>query len=561
MHPRTRLIRIQRGMYRRLRQYARAFLGNLSPSLKKYYLEYLRDFHDFKSISAKRELLEAVQDAHLVLCGDYHTLAQAQRTVLRLLRESVPRANDRKIWIAFELLHASDNAKVRDYLDRKMTEEEFLKAIHFQKKWGFNWENYRELFEFARDNQLQVTGINLAKKSPPPTLKQRDVFAAKVLADLSSANPDAWIFVLIGDLHLATPHLPAELERQFVKRSIKRKWAVIHQNNERFYWKLVDKGLENLVDVVLMKPGVFCVMSTPPWVKLQSHVKWNDILAEEIDRETLSPDTVDHADEIQEWIDIIARFIGVDPKGKMNFHDFQIQGPLDYGFLEHLERSGKYTRPQIRFLAKALTEFGNYFIPVENIIYLSSLSVNHASELASIYLHAKLSRAVHWFEDPVRDFYPMVWVEALGFLGSKVINHKRKCNGPRDLESLANAKPTAEKGHREAIAAAVLALNHLKEEERASKARDKNGFEVKFSRGLANTQKTLLYHKVAKLLGQLLGHGLYTAVMANRLTREELLQLFSHSFPSGQESCQLYLHWAERLDQEGFRNVTKSDRL
>lgn len=561
MHARTRLIRIQRGMYRRLRQYARAFLGNLSPGLKKYYLEYLRDFQDFKSISAKRDLLEAAQGAHLVLCGDYHTLAQAQRTVLRLLRECVPQAGKRQVILALEMLHASDNAKARDFLDGKMDEEAFLKATAFHRKWGFNWENYRELFEFAREHKLPVTGINLARKSGAPTLKQRDVFAAKVLADLSVAEPDAWIFVLIGDLHLATAHLPAELEKQFLKRSLKRTWLVIHQNSERFYWKLVDKGLEQLVDVVLMRPGVYCVMSTPPWVKLQSHVKWNEILAEEMYPDELSPDTVDHADEIKEWIEIIARFIGVEPKGKSDFQDFQIQGPLDYGFLEHLERSGNYTKPQIRFLAKALAEFGNYFIPGENILFLSSLSVNHAAELSAIYLHAKLSGAKHWFEDPLRDFYPMVWVEALGFLGSKIINHKRKCNGPRDLDVMAHTKPSRERGQREAVAAARLALHHLREEERAKKARDHKFTQVRFRTSDAGTDRTLLYHKVAKLLGQLLGHGLYGAVMNNSVSRDEIRALFAHAFPSGDETTRLYFEWVERLDQGRFRNVTKSDSL
>ncbi len=559
MHARTRLIRIQRSMYHRLRQYARAFLGNLSPGLKKYYLEYLRDFQDFKSISSKKELLEAVQRAELVLCGDYHTLAQAQRTVLRLLRECAPLAaqSGRKIILALEMLHATDNAKTKEFQAGNIQEEEFLKVISFHKRWGFRWENYRELFDFARENQLPVVGINLARKTGRPTLKQRDAFASKVLADLSLSDPNAWIFVLVGDLHLATAHLPAELERQFTKQAAQRKWVVIHQNNERFYWKLVDKGLEQLVDVVLMKTDAYCVMSTPPWVKLQSHVKWNEILAEEADAEEL-PDTVDHADEIKEWCEIIARFVGIEVKGGM---DFQIQGPLDFGFLEHLQRSGRYNPGQIRFLARALGEFGNYFIPGENILFLSSLGVNHAAELAAIYLHAKMSGAQHWFEDPVRDFYPMVWVEALGFLGSKVINHKRKCNGPRDLESLAHHTRPKDKGQREAVAAARLALAHLKEEQRLRRSRDRKVFQLHIGGRAGGSDRALLYHKVAKFLGQLLGHALYSAVMENRLSRDELRDLFSNSFPSGEPSCRLYLDWAERLDQGGYRNVTKSERL
>ena len=55
---------------------------------------------------------------------------------------------------------------------------------------------------------------------------------------------------------------------------------VILQNNERFYWKLVALGLEQLIDVVKVKDGVYCVMNTPPWVKLKTHLKWTEVMAE-----------------------------------------------------------------------------------------------------------------------------------------------------------------------------------------------------------------------------------------------------------------------------------------
>lgn len=567
MHPRTQLIRIQRGMLRRLRKSARVFLGSLSPSLKKYYLEYLREFHDFKEVSTKRDLLIALQDAHIVLCGDYHTLSQAQRTVIRLLREAYPilERHGRSLHLMLEMLRTQDKMQIDRFSRGEITESEFLRSISFQRNWGFSWENYRQLFQFAHDKAIGIHGINLGKKRVAPTVRQRDVYAAKVLADLSAKDESALLFVLVGDLHLAANHLPRELELQLRKQKTKRKVLIIHQNNERFYWKLVERGLEQLIDVVKVKEGVFCVMNTPPWVKLQSHVKWAELTAEsdapvmpqsaertsaELSGETF--DTVDHTDEFRELVEVIAKFVGLE---EVRADDFQIHGPGDLSFVERLREKG-VPPTELKWLARCLTEFQSHFLSREHGIFLSSLSLNHAAAQAAIYLHAKASGADITFKDPARDFYPSLWVEALGFLGSKVINHKRKCSGPTDLDDVVHSK----KASKDNLEAAKLALAHLREERRYLLSREKHFAELAFPSRVTH-EKLLVYFKVSKLLGQLLGEALYQAALAGEVSREELTKLFRDPFGSPTEAQRLYIGMIERVDRSGYRNVTKAERL
>src|SRR5262249_16378477 len=117
MRARTHLIRMQRALYDRLRGYARTFVGNLTPELRKYYKEYQRYFHDFRATSTKQELLFALRKTHIAFCGDYHTLSQAQKTVIRVLRDALPtlRKRNRSIVLALEMVRSSDNAKIQQY--------------------------------------------------------------------------------------------------------------------------------------------------------------------------------------------------------------------------------------------------------------------------------------------------------------------------------------------------------------------------------------------------------------------------------------------------------------
>jgi len=148
MPVRDHLIQTQRALYDRFRSSARQSSGRLSPTLRRYFIEYQREFTDYKDISSRQELLQALLRSDILVCGDYHTLPQAQRAALRLMTEAVPelRSAGKKPYLALEMLRPSDSATVDRYLIGQIEEKTFLQAIGFARNWGFSWENYRPLF-------------------------------------------------------------------------------------------------------------------------------------------------------------------------------------------------------------------------------------------------------------------------------------------------------------------------------------------------------------------------------------------------------------------------------
>ena len=90
-------------------------------------------------------------------------------------------------------------------------------------------------------------------------------------------------------------------------------------------------GLEQLVDVLKLGPNEYCVMNTPPWIKLRSHVKWAELMVE---REEPVPllrkkgrkggpsealGELKYADEIRDFIAAVQHFSVPKSRSKMTF--------------------------------------------------------------------------------------------------------------------------------------------------------------------------------------------------------------------------------------------------
>jgi hypothetical protein len=561
MSARTHLLKLQRSVYDRLQVYARSFIGDLGPELKKYFAEYQRDFHHFKSVATKEDLLASLQKSDLVFCGDYHTLSQAQRTVIRLLRDSLStlREQTRPVILALEMVSHEHNVHINKYLAGMLDETEFLRAVSFRRNWGFNWENYRALFIFAKNHGIQIVGINRPGGPRRISLRQRDRHMARVLTQLTAAQPRTLIFALIGDLHLASGHLPHHLNLALKKRGIRRKRLIIHQNNDRYYWQLAERGLEHRVDVVKMNESVYCVMNTPPWVKLQSHLKWVEELNEGPPAGRRFSD-LDFTEDFIEIVDVVESFLGFKKRrdDDLNLSVSSARRP----FVRTSSLAPEiFSAAEIKLSDTFRATFKSHFVPVLNLVALNDFNLNQAATQASIYLFCLKSGFCRIFQRPYDDFYPFVWVEAFGFFGSKMINHKRKCNGPADLKRLAADEAisaTASNLDNQRIARWVL--RHL-EWEKSDRVR-RGGISLLLPKSQISPERILFYYKAAKILGQLLGQAFYSAVIESKVKRSEIKNLFINPaviLPGPSKA--LYLAWARRLDTFEFRQIVKTEKL
>ncbi len=113
------------------------------------------------------EVIDKAVAARVVLLGESHDNAahhRWQRDVLQdLLRGLRERSPERRMVIGFEAFPRN----VQPVLDRwaagDLAEGDFLKAVDWDRIWGFDASLYLPLFRLARDERLQMLALNVGR--------------------------------------------------------------------------------------------------------------------------------------------------------------------------------------------------------------------------------------------------------------------------------------------------------------------------------------------------------------------------------------------------------------
>lgn len=105
----------------------------------------------------------AIRESDVVYVGESHDQANdhlAQLEALKALHE----ARGGSVVVGFEMLNMNLQPVLDGYASGKLTEEEFLRQADWQKEWGFDFNLYKPLFDFIRENKLRALALNLPKK-------------------------------------------------------------------------------------------------------------------------------------------------------------------------------------------------------------------------------------------------------------------------------------------------------------------------------------------------------------------------------------------------------------
>lgn len=543
---RHELIEIQRSIMEKLKAEIRMSLGRPSKEMKRYLDAYNREFNRYARCSNMKELVAAARRADIVYNGDYHTLAQAQRIPLRILRELIARRPD--ITLAVELVKIEDQPVLDLFMAGELSEDQFLEAIDYYRTWGFPWENYRDLFIFAREQGIRVIGINTQPKKGRGALKRRDRAAARVIAKEYLARRGNLVYVFDGDLHVAPAHLPSEVDAILGASGSLPETVIVYQNNENIYWKLARKGLEQETDVVLISKNRFCVMSTPPMIKFQSYFNWI-----ENTRELRSPHPAswraylagdsDLYSQVSELVSLVCKFLQIQVAG---LDDFVVYSAADLDFLDHLKRRQELTPSEVATIATHIRANESYFIEKGSIIYIANLSINHAAEEAAHFIHKVCAGPRRTDLNQLEDFYCRVMRETVGFFGSKIVNHKRHCYGAEDFRNLKRKHPTTPPDRIAELAEVGRLLRRHKRRERRF-LRDGTVWDLDDP---MYAQPLAIHIGLTHALGYMLGDHLFEGVMSGTIEKAVVRDLFFMNFSDLEESFGTYLDLISTIPED-----------
>ncbi len=526
---------LQLAILKATKERIRDHIGANPPELEAYSRTYEGVFRRTPVISSKRELVREAREADLVFCGDYHSLRQAQKTHVKILREVV---KTRRVALAIEMVEARDQPRLDAFMRGTLDEREFLEAIDYEATWGFPWENYRIVFDFARAHGIPVVGLNFKPpRRRPGRLLKRDAFAAQILARLMAEDPERLVWCMYGDLHLAPQHMPAEVERILERRGDRRRVMLVYQNNKALWNRLARRGLVPGVDTVKLGPGRWCVLNTPPWIKLQSyldHLERSPVASRRDHGDDDEAEGSAYDDQVAHVVGELARVLGI---RSVPTDHFQVLGPDE---LEALPAPLPWLAPSR--LPVVLPASGCVYFPETRTLYLDKIDANHAAEGAAEYLHHMASGYRLEGRDDRDAFYLRTLQKAVGFFGSLLLNPKRKTDYFLDHEltiiALRGRRRTPLQEGRLRVARRVV------EHQRAFDRLISQGKPLRL-RAVYREDRDL-GQGVSRALGYIMGDKLHRGLMQGVVTKEDLLAFLSDPLPPGR-SLEVYSEFRRRL--------------
>lgn len=516
--PNVDWIKLRKELYLHTERLVLKRLGEDTVDLARYRKEFEKDFDRKWEVSSRENLLEAVNaKASIVLIGDFHALQQSQRAQLRILSQL---KNPSEWVLALECLYSEHQSYVDRFVSGKLSEREFLKSVQWKKNWGFPWENFKPLFLWAIENKVPVLALNKKYQNQNyQALCKRDKHASLVMKQYLSKNPQAKVFAIYGDMHLASGHLALELERQLGPQ-IRKKTVRIFQNVEKLYFRVVRGPEVTDLDVVQNGRMDFCLLNVPPWVKWQNYLMYLDAT---IDRELLEEDGIDYTDQVLKFADVIAAEVGL----KFNRDHLSVYTFRDDLFWPKVEAI--YSVNEMKWIQKMIEAEESFYLAKAQIGYLARASVNHAASLAMQFLHYEWSQTTEILSDMPENFPSLIWRASITYFGNKIINPKKKTDTISDIKNNLTSRNPKDSG-REAF---QLALAHKMQELLFLSDRRRNSVSRRI-------HKPSSYILAARLLGGILGEKLYHGFSTGLISRRTIQSMMKKNFAAVQFNLSYY---------------------
>ena len=438
---------------------------------RKYLREFNQAFRDYDSLLSSEQVQAAVRTADVVLIGDYHALPAAQRHAASLLEQRAL-ATDRPVVLGVETIFARDQHILEEWWRREIDENELRQRIRFDLDWGYDWTPFHELLVTARDHAEGLYGLDCMPREDLRKISARDRHAAAKIAEIRERHPNAVIFVLFGESHLAPGHLPRTLRKQMPGAKV----LTVLQNIDALYWRAAGERADK-VEAVKVNDDVLCVFNATPLEKYESYRLF-------LDRWSRADDAPDFAPTIYNLIDSLASFLeinryaqhnGTQPRFLVDMLPEVYGNSSDAMLRRLLSRRGIGDEDRESMLAN-VEERGSAYLPQVNAFYIREFQMMHVAEDAARFLHQACQGLPHRLNGnalvanadnengprriAIDEFYTRVIERAVVHFGSRVLYPSRPAPTPADSEPLsraacqkaAQAAVRAEPGRRESAA-------------------------------------------------------------------------------------------------------------
>jgi hypothetical protein len=398
---------------------------------RKYLREFNQAFRSYESVLTGEEVQAALRGADVILVGDYHALPASQRSAASLL-EHRALAGDRPVVLGVETIFARDQHILDEWWRREIDESELRQRIRFDLDWGYDWAPFYDLLVSARDNAEAVYGLDCMPREDLRKIGARDRHAALKIAEIRQRHPNAAIFVLFGESHMAPAHLPRAVRKAVPEAKV----VTVLQNVDSLYWRAAGERADK-IEAVRVNEDIFCVFNATPLEKYESYRLF-------LDQWSRCDDSPDYAPTIYNLIDSLANFLEINrysshnstqPKFLVDMLP-EVYGGSSGQMLGRLLLRKGVSEVGLKALIARVEECGSAYLPEVNAFYVREFQMVHAAEDATRFLHQACQGLPQRLNghgpveiqegDRAADrFYARVVEHAIAFFGSRVLYPSR----------------------------------------------------------------------------------------------------------------------------------------
>lgn len=104
-------------------------------------------------------IVNAVKDKKIIYIGERHDQYAHHVAQLNIIKSLY--GEGRKVAIGMEMFQKPFQYVIDDYIEGKIDEVEFLRQTEYFKRWGFDYNLYKPIMDFAREKRIPVVALNI----------------------------------------------------------------------------------------------------------------------------------------------------------------------------------------------------------------------------------------------------------------------------------------------------------------------------------------------------------------------------------------------------------------
>jgi len=117
---------------------------------------------DLSMLRRFSSIVEGAADKRIVYIGEYHDRFSHHNIQLQLLKAL--HAKDRSIALGMEMFQRPFQATLDEYIAGSIGEREFLGRSEYFQRWGYDYNLYKPLLDFCREQKVPVIALNIRKE-------------------------------------------------------------------------------------------------------------------------------------------------------------------------------------------------------------------------------------------------------------------------------------------------------------------------------------------------------------------------------------------------------------